>query len=127
MKKILLAAAMVMAMNLPVNATELPNVDLSGVTEDTCQIVKGVALANGELLKPISEESLTEMTDKVTDYQYRVLAEYFLQSANIKEKHHEDIDVQAMLNHRIQFKEDLMQKAMYGVEYFLENRSCTGI
>lgn len=127
MKKILLAAAMVMAMNLPVNATELPNVDLSGVPEDTCQIVKDVALSNGELLKPISEESLTEMTDKVTDYQYRVLAEYFLQSANIKEKHHDDIDVQAMLNHRIQFKEDLMQKSMYGVEYFLENRSCTGI
>lgn len=47
MKKVLLAATMVMAMNLPVNATELPNVDLSGVPEDTCQIVKGVALANG--------------------------------------------------------------------------------
>ena len=47
MKKILLAAAMVMAMNLQVNATELPNVDLSGVPEDTCQIVKGVALAIG--------------------------------------------------------------------------------
>lgn len=124
MKKILLAAAMVMAMNLPVNATELPNVDLSGVPEDTCQIVKGIALAYGELLKPISEESLTEMSDKVTDYQYRVLAEYFLQSANINP---DDIDVQAMRNHRIQFKEDLMQKAMYGVEYFLENRSCTGI
>ena len=116
-----------MAMNLQVNAIELPNVDLSGVPEDTCQIVKGVALSKGELLKPISEESLTEMTDKVTDYQYRVLAEYFLQSANIKEKHHDNIDVQAMLNHRIKFKEDLMQKAMYGVEYFLENRSCTGI
>ena len=40
MKKILLAAAMVMAINLPVNATELPNVDLSGFQQTLARLLK---------------------------------------------------------------------------------------
>ncbi|AZV01460.1 hypothetical protein vBSflM004_071 [Shigella phage vB_SflM_004] len=127
MKKILLASAMVMAMNLPVKAMKMPEANFNGVALESCKIVQKIASNAGELTKPLSAPTVQEMTDKMVDYNYHFMGDYYDRLADEMVTQNVDVLDSKGIEAVEDVKDNFMRESFKGVQYFIENRNCIGL
>ncbi|QAX98284.1 hypothetical protein EcSzw1_69 [Escherichia phage EcSzw_1] len=126
MKKVMVSVILA-TLSFGASAMTMPEADFSKVSIEACQIVRKVVTDAGELTKPLSSPTVMEMSDRITDYNYRVMADYYeaVSDAMVTQ------DIDLLDDKDIEKVEDtkrgMMDETFKGVHYFVEKRTCVGL
>ena len=126
MKKI--AVSVILAtLSFGTSAMKMPEADFSKVSVEACQIVRKVVTDAGELTKPLSSPTVMEMSDHITDYNYRVMADYYEAVSDAMVTQNVDLLDGKDIEKVEDTKRDMMDETFKGVHYFVEKRTCVGL
>lgn len=126
MKK-LLVGIIALGMSFSAVAMKMPEANFSKVSMEACQIVRKVVTDAGELTKPLSSPTVMEMSDRITDYNYRVMADYYEAVSDAMVTQDVDLLDDKDIEKVEDTKRDMMDETFKGVHYFVEKRTCVGL
>lgn len=126
MKK-LLVGVIALGMSFSAVAMKMPEANFSKVSMEACQIVRKVVTDAGELTKPLSSPTVMEMSDRITDYNYRVMADYYEAVSDAMVTQDVDLLDDKGIEKVEDTKRDMMDETFKGVHYFVEKRTCVGL
>ena len=126
MKKIMVGVILA-TLSFGASAMKMPEADFSKVSTEACQIVRKVVTDAGELTKPLSSSTVMEMSDRITDYNYRVMADYYEAVSDAMVTQGVDLlDIKGI--EKVEdTKRGMMDETFKGVHYFVEKRTCVGL
>lgn len=124
MKKIVLCLFAALSFNA---YADMPKVDYNNVRVEACQVAQKVVSKAGELTKPISDETVQDLTDKIIDLNYRVMGDYYLDVSDMMVTENIDILSPEQIAEIEVVKEHVSQDSMDGVEHFITHRNCVGM
>lgn len=124
MKKIALCLFAALSFNA---YADMPKVDYNNVRVEACQVAQKVVSKAGELTKPISQKTVSELTDKIVDLNYRVMGDYYLNVSDMMVTENIDVLEPEQIAEIEVVKEHVAQDALDGVEHFITNRNCVGV
>lgn len=126
MKK-LLVGVIAIGMSFSAAAMKMPEANFSGVALESCKIVQKIASNAGELTKPLSAQTVQEMTDKMVDYNYHFMGDYYDRLADEMVTQNVDLLDSKGIETVEDVKDNFMRESFKGVQYFIENRHCMGL
>lgn len=124
MKKIALCLFAALSFNA---YAEMPKVDYNNVRVEACQVAQKVVSKAGELTRPISQKTVSELTDKIVDLNYRVMGDYYLDVSDMMVTENIDVLEPEQIAEIEVVKEHVAQDTLDGVEHFITNRNCVGV
>lgn len=126
MKKIMVGVILA-TLSFGASAMKMPEADFSKVSTEACQIVHKVVTDAGELTKPLSSPTVMEMSDRITDYNYRAMADYYEAVSDAMVTQDVDLLDDKDIEKVEDTKRDMMDETFKGVHYFVEKRTCVGL
>ncbi|ALH47067.1 hypothetical protein [Escherichia phage SUSP2] len=126
MKK-LMVGVILATLSFGASAMKMPEADFSKVSMEACQIVRKVVTDAGELTKPLSSPTVIEMSDRITDYKYRVMADYYEAVSDAMVTQDVDLLDSKSIEKVSDTESEMMDETFKGVHYFVEKRTCVGL
>ena len=124
MKKITLCLFAALSLNA---YADMPKIDYNNVRVEACQVAQKVVSKAGELTKPISQDTVYELTDKIIDFNYHTMGQYYLDVSDMMVTENIDVLNPEQIAEIEVVKEHVSQGALDGVEHFIINRHCMGL
>lgn len=124
MKKIVLCIFAALSFNA---YADMPKIDYNNVRVEACQVAQKVVSKAGELTKPISQDTVSELTDKIIDFNYHTMGQYYLDVSDMMVTENIDVLNPEQIAEIEVVKEHVSQGALDGVEHFIINRHCMGL
>lgn len=122
MKKLLVAALIFASFGASAN------IDASKSAKQACLLAEGVAAKNGEDNKAtLSPNTLSEIEDATTTYQFRMQGLYLRNQIEEMERKGLKRETRKMARDGREFEQDLASEVMYGVEYYKTVHNCEGM